>query len=154
MNITPGKYNKRINKLKKLVEEYIDKTKTCSKDNKNIESINIFNNFFNDNLKYISSFNSDDSYNYMNKLIKFINDCLNYLKMLDNKVDNLENIINGIRNNDIEVQYNLITKDMNSIVKLREKIKKKNINNSIKSLKKEDDDDDDDDFFNMALWLL
>ena len=27
MNITPEKYNKRINKLKKLVEEYIDKAK-------------------------------------------------------------------------------------------------------------------------------
>ena len=153
MNITSEKYNKKLNKLKKLVEEYIDKAKIYSNDNKNIESINISINFVKNNLKYINSFNSDDSYNFMDKFIKYLNDYLDYFKMLENKRDNIESIINGIRNNDIELQYNLITKDMNSIVKLREKIEKKNINNSIKSLKKEDDDDDDD-FFNMALWLL
>ena len=153
MNITSEKYNKKLNKLKKLVEEYIDKAKIYSNDNKNIESINISINFIKNNLKYINSFNSDDKYNFMDKFIKYLNDYLDYFKMLENKTDNIESIINGIRNNDIELQYNLITKDMNSIVKLREKIEKKNINNSIKSLKKEDDDDDDD-FFNMALWLL
>jgi len=153
MNITSEKYNKKLNKLKKLVEEYIDKAKIYSNDNKNIESINISINFVKNNLKYINSFNSDDSYIFMDKFIKYLNDYLVYFKMLENKTDNIESIINGIRNNDIELQYNLITKDMNSIVKLREKIEKKNINNSIKSLKKEDDDDDDD-FFNMALWLL
>ena len=153
MNITSEKYNKKLNKLKKLVEEYIDKAKIYSNDNKNIESINISINFVKNNLKYINSFNSDDSYIFMDKFIKYLNDYLDYFKMLENKRDNIESIINGIRNNDIELQYNLVTKDMNSIVKLREKIEKKNINNSIKSSKKEDDDDDDD-FFNMALWLL
>lgn len=135
MRITEDMVKEKGLLLAKNLKDISNVSKSLITIYNNKNTVNVVNKyllFISNNLDFINTLDKKDKYIYAEELIKFTNDLYLYFN----------NLVVIVDNGDRKLLFEVVSKDIKKINKLRRKIEKKY------------EDDDDDEFFNYAAWFL